>query len=309
MTSTVFKFLPSSGICHVLSGILCRKGPELCVLACHLEKRMEEDDMSRQLEEIQALQAVYGESAVHVANCVWTIPISSTVDLILSLPTHYPSCHAPIPTVRCFGLDPHTKSKLEADLLDMWEADMEVAVMWAEHLRSFFSELEHDHEEAHEVKISEPMTNTPPPPPRKAIVYSCVTTNHLLDHKPDNLLAMGRKYKVSGYYKYGSPGIAICWCLDRVSLDNFMDALERVMPQKKFNVVFEREWAGDTLPNDSGWTECATPSELQAAMEMSGCPGHDYSMSQGLDPSTFKRKEQNCAKSKGNSLSARSRRL
>ena len=211
--------------------------------------------------------------------------------------------------MKCFGLDPHTQSRLEADLLEMWEEDMEVAVMWAEHLRSVFSELEDDHKkEAHELMISQPISNTPPPP-QTSIVYSGISTNHLFDHKPDNLLATGHKYEVSGYYKYGSPGIALCWCLDRASLENFMDALERNMPQKKFHVIFEREWAGDSLPNKGGWTECATPSELQIYMESSGCPGDDYYLLLGLDPSTFKNKEHKCGKSKGKSLGARSRRL
>jgi len=148
---------------------------------------------------------------------------------------------------------------------------------------------------------------TPPPPPQKSIVYACISTNHLFDHKPDNLLAMGRKYEVFGYYKYGSPGIALCWCLDRVSLENFVDALKRNMPQKKFHVLFEREWAGDSLPNKSGWTKCTTPSELQISMELSGCPGDDYYLLLGLDASTSRNNERKCGKSKGKSLCARSR--
>jgi len=105
--------------------------------------------------------------------------------------------------------------------------------------------------------------------------YACIRTHHLLDHKPDNLLRTGHKYQLTGFYKFGTPGIAVVFGQDdAVGMENFLDTLKSNMPQKKFEMVFQRSFLGDNIPNQ--WQEISTASILQEELSKLGLPEDDY---------------------------------
>ena len=104
------------------------------------------------------------------------------------------------------------------------------------------------------------------------IVYACITTHHLLDHKPDNLLRTGHKFRLNGFYKFGTPGIGVCWG-DQDGVDGFVEKMKGAMPQKKFGLVFSRSWDG-AVPT-SGWTE-VTASGLRGRLSEAGVDDDDY---------------------------------
>jgi len=144
--------------------------------------------------------------------------------------------------------------------------------------------------------------------------YACISTHHLLDHKPDNLLRTGHKFQLVGFYKFGTPGIAIAWG-DKDGIEEFLDTLKRAMPQKKFELVFSRVWEGDgdddddntttTITDDKnnsknkpipkGW-ESADPPTLKQELDKIGVPEEDYYTALGLekrDPPRGKGKTKN----------------
>lgn len=111
--------------------------------------------------------------------------------------------------------------------------------------------------------------------------YACISTHHLFDHKPDNILKTGHKYHLSGYYKYGTPGIAIAWG-DMDSIDDFLDTMKRAMPQKKFELVFIQPWdmtKHDRVP--TGWNSVDPPT-LKEEMKKIDVPEEDYYIALGL---------------------------
>ena len=125
------------------------------------------------------------------------------------------------------------------------------------------------------------------------IKYACISTHHLLDHKPDNLLRTGHKHNLTGFYKFGTPGIAIAWG-DQESIEDFIDTMKRAMPQKKFELIFLRSWEpSKTIPE--GWTS-VDPQALREAMATIGAPEEDYFTALGLEKSNDKQ-----SKSKGKS--------
>lgn len=251
-----------------------------------------EDNKSRQTDEVEALHAVYGESSVLVDGETWTIPIHhhDKINLILEVPEDYPSRRAPTP--RIHGLkNPQQRATLEAELVGMYQEDVEVAIMWAEYLRDILPDDECNDRICDESSLTKESTENTgtadQSTSRTKIIYACISTNHLFNHKPDSMLATGRKYQMAGYYSFGTPGIALCWCHDRIYLENFLGAMKSSMPQKKFEIMFESEWPGDDIPV-SGWNECTTPGDLQAGMESCGCPSEDFYTVLGLYPSTCK---------------------
>lgn len=117
------------------------------------------------------------------------------------------------------------------------------------------------------------------------IIYACIMTHHLLPHKPDNLLQTGHKYQLCGYYKFGTPGVAVCWTHDAVHLDNFVLTLSDAMPQKKFQILWQQEWTCDTILPVQGWNRIESGSELQQALgAIDGVSDDDYFIMLGLDP-------------------------
>jgi hypothetical protein len=118
--------------------------------------------------------------------------------------------------------------------------------------------------------------------------YACISTHHLFDHKPDNLLKTGHKCNLSGFYKFGTPGIGIAWG-DTESIKNFVDTLKRAMPQKKFEILFLRSWDGneeeDQIP--LGWTSVDPPA-LKEELAKIGVPEEDYYTALGVEHSNDK---------------------
>jgi len=120
----------------------------------------EEDDKNRRDEEEEALQAFYGDGIEvkqqiqknHRNNnlddkknhfvSLWTIRIVPGIDLELFLPIHYPSRVPPTPNIRApiFVLDKNRKLELEQELLDMYQENTEIAILWTEHLKSLFDD-------------------------------------------------------------------------------------------------------------------------------------------------------------------------
>lgn len=67
-------------------------------------------------------------------------------------------------------------------------------------------------------------------------VVALVHSHHLLDHKPDNMILKGGKYKLRGVGCLGRPGVALCIGPEK-SINKFRSKLESAMPQKKFGVM------------------------------------------------------------------------
>ena len=64
-------------------------------------------------------------------------------------------------------------------------------------------------------------------------VVALLHSHHLLNHKPDNLLLKGGKYKLRGVACLGRPGMALCIGPEK-AVARFRGALESAMPQKRF---------------------------------------------------------------------------
>mmetsp|Transcript_19657 Transcript_19657/g.42717 ORF Transcript_19657/g.42717 Transcript_19657/m.42717 type:complete len:248 (-) Transcript_19657:1940-2683(-) len=64
-------------------------------------------------------------------------------------------------------------------------------------------------------------------------VVTLIHSHHLLDHKPDNMILSGKKFKLRGVACLGRPGVALC-IGSRNNVKKFMGKLKGSMPQKKF---------------------------------------------------------------------------
>ena len=103
-----------------------------------------------------------------------------------------------------------------------------------------------------------------------SIKYGCISTHHLLDHKPDNILRKGLKYNVSGYYKFGTPGIGVMWG-EQVNIEAFVSTLKQTMPQKKIETIFLRSWDNTkhtttTEERPKGWKLVTSPAMLRTEL-------------------------------------------
>eukprot|EP00536_Pseudo-nitzschia_multiseries_P008883 jgi/Psemu1/288092/fgenesh1_pg.235_\ len=119
------------------------------------------------------------------------------------------------------------------------------------------------------------------------------------------LYAARHKFQLTGFYKFGTPGIAMVWG-DRDNIDQFLDTLKRAMPQKKIELIFSRTCDDDNDDDDTkdseshripkGW-ESVDPPTLKQELENFGVPEEDYYVALGLE-----KKDVNCnaGKSKGN---------
>jgi hypothetical protein len=150
----------------------------------------EETDAFRRSDELEALQAVYGddiqavdeESSSHTtskstdnssssSNGPWRIKVGPKVVLELILPANYPSQAAPSPRIHAppWVLNESVAADLVQELVDLWTEDTEVAIVWAEHCRAELrldqqeegandgDDDDHDHEE----KVEDPADETP----------------------------------------------------------------------------------------------------------------------------------------------------
>lgn len=122
----------------------------------------EEDDQERRSAELEALQAVYGEESIQTAvirdyksdkdQDVWQITIAPQVVLELQLPSKYPSQQAPTPRIKApqYILNDAHVADLTSELNDLWTVDTEVAVLWAEHCRTFLEKSKEERQEKEE---------------------------------------------------------------------------------------------------------------------------------------------------------------
>jgi len=108
------------------------------------------------------------------------------------------------------------------------------------------------------------------------------------------LLKTGHKHHLSGFYKFGTPGVAIAWG-DADCIDDFMDTLKRAMPQKKFELVFLRPWKLETRPQE--WNEVQPPT-LKDKLVKLGLPEDDYYTILGVEKKDSK--DDTGGKSQGN---------
>ena len=67
-------------------------------------------------------------------------------------------------------------------------------------------------------------------------VIALVHSHHLLDHKPDNMILKGGKFKLRGVGCLGRPGVALCIGPEK-AIDKFRSKLKAAMPQKKFGTI------------------------------------------------------------------------
>ena len=112
--------------------------------------------------------------------------------------------------------------------------------------------------------------------------YACLSTHHLLDHKPDNLLKTGHKSDLVGFYKFGTPGIALMWG-DVEGIDGFVDRLKKAMPQKKFELLWKKEWNKDDKSVTNEWKCAKSASDLLQELTAIGVPTEDYYTALGLE--------------------------
>lgn len=102
-------------------------------------------DSSRQDDELDALKSFYGEDVMvedeiessSQNSSLWRIRVGSIV-LEIQLVPDYPSINPPIPKIQAplWVLDERRRKDLEAELIGMFVADSEVAILWAEHCRA-----------------------------------------------------------------------------------------------------------------------------------------------------------------------------
>lgn len=122
-------------------------------------------DKDRRHDELDALIAFYGDEGVtvvgndnddHGGHYCWKIKIASGVDLEIVLSTEYPSKEAPIPQIHApsFVLPPTRRKRLEEELMAMYQNDLEVAILWVEHLRDVLGDVDLSQQQQNEEEVS-----------------------------------------------------------------------------------------------------------------------------------------------------------
>lgn len=137
--------------------------------------------------------------------------------------------------------------------------------------------------------------------------YAALRTHHLLDHKPDNLLRTGHKHGLTGFYKFGTPGIGVAWAADEQSLHNFLDTLQSAMPQKKFSFVLWKELEDGVASCPSQWMEMASAAELKQALESAMVEEDDYYTILGIEKREDNKNDSSGKKGKGSSTKSKSK--
>eukprot|EP00537_Pseudo-nitzschia_pungens_P014034 CAMPEP_0172387168 /NCGR_PEP_ID=MMETSP1061-20121228/4533_1 /TAXON_ID=37318 /ORGANISM="Pseudo-nitzschia pungens, Strain cf. pungens" /LENGTH=254 /DNA_ID=CAMNT_0013116739 /DNA_START=52 /DNA_END=816 /DNA_ORIENTATION=- len=87
------------------------------------------------------------------------------------------------------------------------------------------------------------------------VVVALLHSHHLLDHKPDNLLLKGGKYKLRGVACLGRPGVALCIGPAKAHA-RFKKALESAMPQKRFKTKVLGDSESPLSSESSGAVSC-----------------------------------------------------
>mmetsp|Transcript_12830 Transcript_12830/g.16815 ORF Transcript_12830/g.16815 Transcript_12830/m.16815 type:complete len:137 (-) Transcript_12830:986-1396(-) len=114
-------------------------------------------------------------------------------------------------------------------------------------------------------------------------VVALLHSHHLLDHKPDNLLLKGGKYKLRGIACLGRPGVALC-VGPQVAIDNFQASLESAMPQKRFDIKVLHECDRQYSESIIGF-ESATLGELRKLLAALGEENEFFALT-GINPSS-----------------------
>mmetsp|Transcript_2477 Transcript_2477/g.3684 ORF Transcript_2477/g.3684 Transcript_2477/m.3684 type:complete len:197 (-) Transcript_2477:43-633(-) len=115
-------------------------------------------------------------------------------------------------------------------------------------------------------------------------VVTLVHSHHLLDHKPDNMILKGGKYKLRGVGCLGRPGVALC-VGEQAAINKFRSKLKAAMPQKKFGTISidRSSIPSDELSKISDFEE-ATIGELRSLLAKLGHEHHFFTLT-GIDPS------------------------
>lgn len=114
------------------------------------------------------------------------------------------------------------------------------------------------------------------------MIVALVHSHHLLDHKPDNLLLKGGKYKLRGLACLGRPGVALCiGAAEHIA--QFQSSLEDAMPQKKFATIVLDGVEAQSLPAMQSF-EAATLGELRTVLASIGREDVFFELT-GIDPS------------------------
>jgi len=122
---------------------------------------MEKENRRRRHEEFDALHSIYGEDLLECESLVselgpWKIRVGNIGDcdviLTLTLPSDYPSYTAPSPSLKAspWVLDTIRANKLISEMKEMWSADTEIAIVWAEHIRAVLADIHQDENEKNE---------------------------------------------------------------------------------------------------------------------------------------------------------------
>ena len=99
----------------------------------------------------------------------------------------------------------------------------------------------------------------------KEEVVTLIHSHHLLDHKPDNMILTGKKFKLRGVACLGRPGVALC-IGSRSNVKKFTGKLRGAMPQKKFGIV-NIEVDCDDANDDGTSASAAAVSVLDEAVD------------------------------------------
>mmetsp|Transcript_1505 Transcript_1505/g.2051 ORF Transcript_1505/g.2051 Transcript_1505/m.2051 type:complete len:200 (+) Transcript_1505:215-814(+) len=115
-------------------------------------------------------------------------------------------------------------------------------------------------------------------------IVALVHSHHLLDHKPDNMILKGGKFKLRGVGCLGRPGIALCIGPEK-AIDKFRSKLKSAMPQKKFGTI---EIDSSSIPEEElskiDDFEEVSQGELRGLMAALGHEDQFFALT-GIDPS------------------------
>ena len=105
---------------------------------------MSDDDIERQNEEFDALIAMYGDESVTKiknGNVHWQIQIMKNITLDIQITPGYPrTCPVPNLIAPPWIIDDQYQKSLKEELLNLYEEDLEVAIVWIEHCRENIQE-------------------------------------------------------------------------------------------------------------------------------------------------------------------------
>jgi len=120
----------------------------------------EENDENaiRRAEELEALESFYGPDSITTKSCntttstvIWNISIQSQITLSLHIPSTYPSLCTTPPKItigvesrgkdnKVTSISQTRRDEIINDMMDLYEPEMEVAIVWAEHCRAALEE-------------------------------------------------------------------------------------------------------------------------------------------------------------------------